>query len=154
MPAFGEAAFVAATAATCFQSGVQWYTQVSTYPLFRDLPDAGFAAYHRAYEQRLPLAIYAPYGLLMASLLPSLVRPPQGVSRAPIAAASLLNISIMVTSVALAAPIHAGLDRGEVARVDGVRRLLRMNALRLAASMTSSGIMLAMLRRRLVTRAV
>lgn len=46
MPAFGEAAVAATNAATCFRGGLQWYTQVSSYPRFRDVPDAKFAAYH------------------------------------------------------------------------------------------------------------
>jgi hypothetical protein len=66
-----------AAVVACLNVGLHWYTQVATYPLFAALPAAHFVAYHTAYQRRLPLAIYAPYGLALlttASLL--IVRPP------------------------------------------------------------------------------
>ena len=53
--------------ATFFNNALQFYTQVETYPLFGWVPREGFVAFHEEYQRRLPVAIYAPYALLMVS---------------------------------------------------------------------------------------
>ena len=144
----GALPLVLATAASLVQTGIQWYTQVSTYPLFHYLPDDAFVAYHRAYERRLPLTIYLPYATLMVSSLALLGRRPAGLALAPALLVNLLNASIMALSLGGAAPTHRRLDQGNIDRHTGITQLVRWNAGRLVVSTISSGLMLYLLARR------
>lgn len=118
-------------------TGLQYYTTVSTYPLFSALPAAAFVDYHKAYERRLPLAIYLPYTLLMLATALLLVVPPDGVGEALIILLLLLNGAIMAISLAFAAPVHARLDRE--GKQEGLLTLLRRyNLPRLLSSAAST----------------
>ena len=97
--------------ANTFNTGLQYYTTVSTYPLFSPLPAEAFVGYHQAYERRLPLAIYLPYTLLMGATALLLLFRPEGVGLTSIVLLLLLNGAIMAISLAFAAPLHARLDR-------------------------------------------
>lgn len=128
---------VAAT--TFFNTGLQYYTTVSTYPLFQTLHHEGFVAYHKAYEKRLPLAIYIPYTLLMLSTFALLVVRPDSIGLGWVVLLVLLNGSIMVISLLFAAPVHARLDR-EGKNERDLELLLRYNLPRLLAATASSAI--------------
>lgn len=122
---------VAVTSA--LNTGLQYYTTVSTYPLFSDLPAEAFVGYHQAYERRLPLAIYLPYALLMAGNLLLLFVRPAAVALGWVVLLLVLNGSIMAVSLAFAAPVHARLDR-EGKRAELLMLLRRYNLPRLLAS--------------------
>ncbi len=73
---FGLAIFVVLVFATFFNNALHFYTQVQTYPLFARVGRDEFVVFHKEYQRRLPLAIYAPYSLLMAAnVLLLFIRP-------------------------------------------------------------------------------
>lgn len=131
--------------ATFFNNALQYYTQVSTYPLFANLKQDAFAPYHKAYEKRLPLSIYAPYTVLMASTLVLALFHPANVGLGWIIALLVLNGSIMAVSLAFAAPVHYRLDREQRYTAADINQLVRFNGLRLAAATASSVIVLYLL---------
>ena len=108
-----ESLLLSVTLISAFNTGLQYYTTVSTYPLFAALAPDAFVPYHKAYERHLPLAIYLPYTLLMVGTALLLVVRPPAVSPLWVALALLLNGSIMVVSLAFAAPVHARLADAE-----------------------------------------
>ncbi|CAA9461053.1 MAG: hypothetical protein AVDCRST_MAG02-2288 [uncultured Rubrobacteraceae bacterium] len=145
----GLATFVVVVFATFFNNALHFYTQVQTYPLFAWVGRDGFVPFHKEYQRRLPLAIYAPYSLLMAANALLLVFRPAEVAVGWVISLLILNASVLVESLALAAPVHyrmdhqTGNDKGEVGR------LIRLNAVRLAASTASSIIVVYLLVRTL-----
>jgi hypothetical protein len=102
---------MAVAVTTLFNTGLQYYTTVSTYPLFSNLEEQNFVTFHKAYERKLPLSIYFPYTLLMVSNLFLLFLRPDGISWFWPVVMVLLNASIMAISLPFAAPVHARLDR-------------------------------------------
>lgn len=130
--------------ATFFNTGLQYYTTVSTYPLFQDVDEKNFVSFHKAYERKLPLSIYAPYALLMLSTLSLLFARPEEVALLWIVVLLILNGSIMVVSLAFAAPVHAKLDR-EGKNPSDLAKLRRFNLPRLLAATASSLLVLYLL---------
>ena len=134
----GLLTFVVVVFATFFNNALHFYTQVQTYPLFAWVGREEFVPFHKEYQRRLPVAIYAPYSLLMAAnALLLFFRPPE-VAVGWVVALLILNASIIVESLALAAPVHYRMDRQTRNDKGEVRRLIRLNAARLAASTASS----------------
>ena len=130
--------------ATFFNTGLQYYTTVSTYPLFSALDEANFVPFHKAYERKLPLSIYVPYSFWLLLTLTLLFVRPEGVALGGVATLLVLNGSIMAMSLTLAAPVHARLDRvGKNA--DDLAKLRRFNLPRLVAATASSLVMLYLL---------
>lgn len=130
--------------ATFFNTGLQYYTTVSTYPLFSALDEANFVPFHKAYEGKLPLSIYVPYSLWLLVTLALLWVRLDGVALGWVVALLLLNGSIMAVSLAFAAPVHARLDRvGKNA--DDLAKLRRFNLPRLLAATASSLVVLYLL---------
>ena len=141
--------FLVAVFATFFNNALYWYTQITTYPLFAWVGKQEFVPFHKEYERRLLFLIYLPYTLLMVSNTLLFFIRPASMGVAWVAILFMLNLSIMAESLALAAPIHAQLDRE--GKHDGkIRRLVRYNVFRLAASTISSGMIAYLLARVLV----
>jgi len=138
------------TLTSALNTGLQYYTTVSTYPLFSDLPAEGFVRYHQAYERRLPLAIYLPYTVLMLGNLLLLVVRPEAVALGLVVLLLALNGSIMALSLAFAAPVHARLGQ-EGKRAELLALLRRYNLPRLVAS-TASTLLLGTLLAQVVSR--
>lgn len=131
-----------AAAVACLNVGLHWYTQVATYPLFLTVPPAHFVAYHTAYQRRLPLAIYAPYGFaLLTTALLLVVRPPT-LDVGWVWLALALHGAVSGISLAPAVPLHARLGR-DGQREALVRRLVHVNAWRLAAAVLASAVLVA-----------
>ena len=136
--------FLALAFATFFMNAVHWYTQVQTYPLFSWVPEEGFVALHEEYERRLPVALYAPYALLMAANVLLFFFAPEGVGLGWVIALFSLNAFIMAESLAFAAPVHYRMDReGKDERA--IRKLVFFNSFRLAAGTASSLVVLYLL---------
>lgn len=129
---------------SALNTGLQYYTTVSTYPLFSDLPAEGFVSYHKAYERRLPLAIYLPYTVLMLSNLLLLFVRPEAIAVGWVVLLLVLNGSIMALSLAFAAPVHARLNH-EGKRADLLALLRRYNLPRLVVSTASTLLLGALL---------
>ncbi len=145
----GLATFVIVVFATFFNNALHFYTQVQTYPLFAWVDREGFVPLHKEYQRRLPLAIYAPYTLLMAANALLLFFRPAEVAVGWVVALLILNASIIVESLALAAPVHYRMDRQTRNDKGEVRRLIRLNGVRLAAATASSFIVVYLLVRTL-----
>lgn len=141
---FGVAAFLVLAFATFFMNAIHWYTQVQTYPLFSWVPKDGFVAFHGEYERRLPLALYAPYALLMVANVLLFFFAPEGVGLGWVGLLFLLNVFIMAESLALAAPVHHRMDR-EGKDEKAIKRLIFFNLLRLLAGTASSLVVLYLL---------
>lgn len=137
--------FVIAAFSTFFNNALHWYTQVSTYPLLGWVGKAEFISFHKEYERRLSLSIYAPYTLLMLStLLLIFVRPAQ-IKIGWVFILFALNASIMIISLTFAVPVHNKLDSLGYSNKNGIQKLIRYNSVRLTASSVSSAIMLCLL---------
>ena len=145
----GLATFVVVVFATFFNNALHFYTQVQTYPLFASVGRDGFVPFHKEYQRRVPLAIYAPYTQLMAANALLLFFRPVEVSLGWVISLLIFNASILVESLALAAPVHYRMDRQTANDKDEVRRLVRLNGVRLAASTASSIIVVYLLVRTL-----
>ena len=145
----GLVTFVVVVFATFFNNALHFYTQVQTYPLFAWVGREGFVPFHKEYQRRLPLAIYAPYSLLMAANALLLFVRPAEVAVGWVVALLILNASIVVESLALAAPVHHRMDRQTRNDKGEVRRLIRLNGVRLAAATASSALVAYLLVRTL-----
>ena len=145
----GLATFVVVVFATFFNNALHFYTQVQTYPLFAWVGRDGFVPFHKEYQRRLPLAVYAPYSLLMAASALLLFFRPAEVAVGWVISLLILNASILVESLALAAPVHYRMDRQTGNGKDEVRRLVRLNGVRLTASTASSIVVVYLLVRTL-----
>ena len=130
--------FVVVVFATFFNNALHFYTQVQTYPLFAWVGRNEFVPFHEEYQRRLPVAIYAPYSLLMAANVLLLFVRPAEVAVGWVVVLLILNASILVESLALAAPVHHRMDRQTGNDKDEAARLIRLNAIRLAAATASS----------------
>ena len=135
---FGLATFVVVVFATFFNNALHFYTQVQTYPLLAWVGREEFVPFHKQYQRRLPVAIYAPYSLLMAANALLLFFRPAEVTVGWVIVLLILNASILVESLALAAPVHRRMDRQTGNDKGEVGRLIRLNAARLAAATASS----------------
>jgi hypothetical protein len=145
----GLAVLVATVFTTFFNNALHFYTQVQTYPLFAWVGREEFVPFHKEYQRRLPVAIYAPYTLLMVSNALLLFFRPDGVALGWVVALLILNASIMAESLAFAAPVHYRMDREGRSKED-VGRLVHFNGIRLAIATLSSGIVAYLLVRVLV----
>ena len=145
----GLVTFVVVVFATFFNNALHFYTQVQTYPLFAWVHRDRFVPFHKEYQRRLPLAIYAPYSLLMAANALLLFVRPAEVAVGWVVALLILNASIVVESLALAAPVHYRMDRQTRNDKGEVRRLIRLNGVRLAAATASSALVAYLLVRTL-----
>lgn len=138
--------------ATFSNNALHWYTQFQTYPLFAWVGKQEFRRLHGEYERRLSLALYVPYGLLMVSNVLLLAFRPPEIGTWTAIALLLLNASVAVVSLLLAVPVHRRLDREAPHHAPGdLDRLVRLNALRLAAATISSALVLYALARVIAT---
>ncbi len=136
----GGIVLIVAAAVACFNAGLHWYTHVATYPLFAKLPSAHFVSYHGAYQRRLPFAIYAPYTAALLSTVLLLVSRPATMPASQVWMALALHLTITGISLGMAVPLHRRLDaEGNLTPL--VARLVRVNALRLAAAVLACGVL-------------
>ncbi len=143
------AVLVAVVATTLFNLALQYATQVGTYPLFARLGPESFPGYHAAWERRLPVTIYLPYGALVVSDVLLLVVRPDGVGIGWAIVLLALAAGVTLASVLVAVPVHRRLDAIGEATPDGIRGLLVGNGLRLACLAAASAIVLGLLAGRL-----
>lgn len=137
--------FLAFVFLTFFDTTIQWYTQIQTYPISALVGQSEFALYGQSYETRLVLALYIPYSLLILSNLFLLVRGMPAIPRAWFALTLPLNVSILFISLFLAVPIHMADSALGYVSAENLDRLLQINGLRLLVATLSSLIVLAML---------
>jgi hypothetical protein len=125
------------SALTGYSTALGWQAQVVSYPLYRVVGDAEFAAYHQQYNERIPLVVIVPgfVSFLAAAAFPW-TRPVE-VPRSVAAVVGVGGVVSIASTVFWAVPIHDRLD--EVGRSDGtIESLLRANLLRTIALTTSA----------------
>ncbi|SHN57122.1 hypothetical protein SAMN05660350_00751 [Geodermatophilus obscurus] len=120
------------TALTAYSTALGWQARVVSYPLYRAVGDAEFAAYHRQYNEAIPPVVVMPgFASFLAGAAFYWTRPPE--VPPPVAAVvSVAGLVSIASTVFWAVPMHDRLDEAgrSPATVDS---LLRANLLRTAA---------------------
>ena len=125
------------TALTAYSAALGWQAQVVSYPLYRAVGDAEFAAYHRQYDQAIPLVVIAPGFASFLSGAAFYWTRPADVPRPVAAVVSAAGVASLASTVLWAIPMHARLDRAGRS-AETIDSLLRANLLRTAALTTST----------------
>ncbi len=127
----------ALTALTAYSTALGWQAQVVSYPLYRAVGDAEFAAYHRQYNQAIPLVVIAPGFVSFLSGAAFYWTRPTDVGRGVAALVSAAGVVSVASTVLWAIPMHDRLDHAgrSAATIDS---LLRANLLRTAALTAST----------------
>ena len=115
-------------------AGIMVYSWAATYPMFRDIGAAEFAAAHRTYERGLPVGVYLPFGTMALSVLGAAILSPTDVPSPARLAAMVALGGGFVTTAFCAAPLHIALIRlGKDRR--RIERMLRCNTARMLAAL-------------------
>lgn len=136
----GQALLIAVAIVSAFNTAIQYYSQVATYPLFAALPAGAFTPYHAAYERRLPASVHVPYGFLIGSNLVLIAAQLDGIGWEWPIAMLALNLAITPISLLMAVPAHTRLAAQGFADRAGMRVLLQANGLRLTVSAAATAI--------------
>lgn len=130
-------------AAVLALTGIIWFVQIAHYPLFAEVGDDRWDAYHREHSRRTTWVVIAPMTLdLLTSVALVLERPPQ-VEAWLAAAGALAAIATWAVTGALAVPAHRALGAGWNGAIGS--RLVRVNWLRTVAWTAHAAIVVAML---------
>ena len=123
---------VGLTVLSAYSTGIGWRAQQVSYPLYRAVGTAEFAAYHQQYNSAIPLVVIAPGFLTFLAAMAFPLTRPRGVSRTAAAAVALCGMVSLLSTVLWAIPRHDDLDRigQDAATIDS---LLRSNLLRTLA---------------------
>lgn len=119
------------TALTAYCTGISWQAQFVSYPLYRSVSEAGFAAYHLDYNAAIPWVVIVPG---FASFLACIAFPwtrPADVPRAAAWVVAAGGLGSVLSTVLWAIPMHDRLDRigQDAATIDS---LVMANGLRTA----------------------
>jgi hypothetical protein len=127
----------ALTALTAYSTALGWQAQVVSYPLYRAVPEADFAAYHRQYDEAIPLVVVVPGFVSFLGGVAFYWTRPAEVPRPVAAVVSGAGVVSIASTVLWAIPMHDRLDRTgpSAATIDS---LLRANLLRTAALTAST----------------
>ncbi len=120
------------TALTAYSTALGWQAQVVSYPLYRAVGEEEFAAYHRQYNEAIPLVVILPgFASFLAGSAFYWTRPAE-VPRPVAAVVSVAGVVAIASTVLWAIPMHDRLD--EVGRsAPTIDSLLRANLLRTVA---------------------
>ena len=123
--------------------GFQATIRFVVYPQFERVPSDGFRRYELAHQRRVGRLVTPLFACLALATAALLLRPPAGLPPALLAASALPLAVVLGATIAGAVPEHRVLSNG----FDGAsyRRLLRVDSLRLAASVTGLALALVML---------
>lgn len=104
-------AFIITLALTLYMSGMIWSMQILEYPLFALVGQQEFPAYHRRHNRGLPFLVILPsIGAFLSAVVLIFTRPARLSLWVSIVVA-VLDVFIIVATVAREAPVHAQLDR-------------------------------------------
>ncbi|MFN0089995.1 MAG: hypothetical protein ACKVWR_06940 [Acidimicrobiales bacterium] len=115
-----------------YSTALGWQAQLVSYPLYRAVGAADFAAYHARYKEAIPWVVVVPgFVCFLAGAAFPWTRP-RAVSLAAAALVSVASLTALLSTVAWAIPAHDKLDRAgqSAATID---RLLQANLLRSGA---------------------
>ncbi len=104
-------AFLVTLAFTLYMTGMIWSMQILEYPLFALVGAKEFPAYHRRHNRGLPFLVILPSLVAFVSAVVLIFTRP---ARLPLSASiviAVLDLIIIIATVALEAPLHAQLDR-------------------------------------------
>jgi hypothetical protein len=122
-------AFLVTLAFTLYMTGMIWSMQILEYPLFALVGPKEFPAYHRRHNRGLPFLVILPSLAAFVSAVVLIFTPP---ARLPLWASiviTVLDLIILIATVAREAPLHARLDR-EGSSVTLIRQLVLGNWIR------------------------
>lgn len=98
------------TALSAYSTAIGWQAQLVSYPLFRAVDPASFAAYHEQYNQSIPVVVILPgFATFLASAAFWWTRP-RGTPRAVAAVVSAGGVTALLSTVLWAIPMHDRLD--------------------------------------------
>lgn len=136
------------TAVTVYSAGIAWQAQAVSYPLFREVAEQDFPAYHLAYDAAIPWVVIVPgfLGFLTCAALPW--TRPADVPRRLAVLVSATGVVSLAATVLWAIPMHDRLDTvGQSAET--ITSLLQANAVRTGTiTVGAAALLWALLRRR------
>jgi hypothetical protein len=132
--------FAVVILATVFCAAVNLYTFQIAYPLWRVVGTAEFAALHREYLRRLNWIITAPHVVMFFSAGALIAWHPAFVSRVSAIVLFALDAAVVAVSAFAAGPTHDRFARTGVADAEGLRRLIRISALRSGLMLCACGL--------------
>lgn len=128
----------------CAYAGFQWTVRVVVYPQFALVPADRFARFELSHQRRITLLVGPLFGGLVLSTAAIAALRPEGTALpAALAAAVLLAVVLGLTGL-FAVPLHRTLSAGWDDAA--FRRLLRVDALRVAAATANVGMAVVLLR--------
>ena len=134
------ALFLLAAFATIFCTAVNCYTLRLAYPLWRWVGRAEFGELHKAYLRLLGPVITFPHIVMFFSSAALVRWRPIGFSRAQALLLFLLDALVVAVSAFSAGPIHSRFERQRAPDEPGLRRLIRISALRSVLMLVASGL--------------
>lgn len=120
-----------------YSAAISWQAQLVSYPLYRSVGAAEFAAYHQAYNEAIPFVVILPGFLTFAGAIAFGWARPTWVGRRATRVVAVSGAVALLSTVLWAIPRHNELDRtGPLpATIDS---LLQANAVRTAALSTAA----------------
>ena len=123
------AAFIVTLGLTLYMSGMIWSMQMLEYPLFALVGPKEFPTYHRRHNRALPIFVILPsLAALVSAIVLIFTRP----ARLPLwstIVVAVIDLLVVVVTVAREAPLHAKLDRDGYSETV-IRQLVRGNWIR------------------------
>jgi hypothetical protein len=120
------------TALTAYSTALGWQAELVSYPLYLAVGGEEFAAYHRQYDEAIPLVVVTPGVVSFLAGAAFYWTRPAEVPRPVAAVVSVAGVVALASTVLWAVPMHDRLD--EVGRSAlTIDSLLRANLLRTVA---------------------
>jgi hypothetical protein len=104
-------AFIVTLALTLYMCGMIWSMQILEYPLFALVGPKEFPAYHRRHNRGLPFLVILPSIAAFVSAVVLIFTRPARLPLWTSIVIAVLDLLIIIATVALEAPLHARLDR-------------------------------------------
>lgn len=99
------------TALSAYSTALGWQAQFVSYPLYRAVDAAGFAAYHRQYNHSIPWVVIVPGFVCFAGAVAFYWTRPAGTARPAALLVSASGATSMLSTLLWAIPMHDRLDR-------------------------------------------
>jgi hypothetical protein len=123
------AAFIVTLGLTLYMSGMIWSMQVLEYPLFALVGPKEFPAYHRRHNRALPIFVILPSLAALVSAIVLIFTRPERLPLWSTIVVAVIDLLVVVVTVAREAPLHARLDRDGYSETV-IRQLVRGNWIR------------------------
>jgi len=133
--------FVATVFSTFFCTAVNCYTFRIAYPLWGFVGQDAFAEVHREYMRRLDWIITVPHVAMFFSTALLIAVRPAFVGRMGAMVLFALCAAVVGVSAFAAGPVHDRFTRTGIADPAGLRRLVRISALRVGLMLAASGLL-------------